>query len=253
MNCCEHYSGTSILHSLDPRLKLICLAMLAFTYSFLSSPVLLMAMILATFTLFMVSGLPGGFILARLKLPSFIILILVFTLPLISGDTVLFSLGPVSLKQEGLYSALLMAVRFFCIISTAMIILNTSPLLTYIKAVRAMGMPWIMADMAFLVFRYLQVIGDDYKRMKTSMKIRGFEGNRLSLGTLRTISWLTGGLLVRSLERSDWIYRSMRNRGYGSAGRSQHEFKAGRFDLAVSGAVIMTALCLAVLEIWLGR
>jgi len=253
LNCCEHCFGTSILHSLDPRLKLICLAVLAFTYSFLSSPVLLAAMILATFSLFMVSGLPGHFILARLKLPSFIILVLVFTLPLISGDTVLFSLGSVSLKQEGLYSALLVAVRFFCIISTVIIILNTSPLLTYIKAVRAMGLPWIMADMTFLVFRYLQVIGDDYRKMKTSMRIRGFEGNRLSLGTLRTISWLTGGLLVRSLERSDWIYRSMRIRGYGSAGRNQHEFKTGGFDLAISGAVIMTALCLAALEIWLGR
>lgn len=245
-------SRPCLLHSLDPRIKLLSLTILAFTYSFVSKPGLLAVIAAATFFLLAVSGLSGFFILRKLKLPSFIILALIITLPLVSGDTVLASLGPVSLRQEGLHSSLLIGTRFFCIIATALIIFNTSPLLDYIKAMRAMKLPWIMADMILLVFRYLQVIGDDYKRMRSSMKVRGFNGNRFNLKTLRTIAWLSGGLLVRSFERSDWIYRSMRIRGYGSRHTCRHDFQIGRIDLTVFAAVILTAGCLVVSEIILG-
>lgn len=249
----ELISRSSILHSFDPRIKLLSLIILAFTYSYVSKPVLLAAIVAVTFFLLAVSRLSPSFILGKLKLPSLIILALVITLPFVSGDTVLLSLGPVSLKQEGLSSSLLIGTRFFCIITTAMIIFNTSPLLDYIKAMRAMGLPWIMADMILLVFRYLQVIGDDYKRMKTSMKVRGFDGNRFNLQTLKTIAWLSGGLLVRSFERSDWIYRSMRIRGYGSKHTHRHDFQISKIDLAVSAGVILITLCLVVFEIILGR
>lgn len=225
---------------------------LAFTYSYVSKPALLALIATATFFLLAVSRLPFSFILRKLKLPSFIIIALVITLPFVSGDTQLTSLGPLSLKQEGLHSSLLIGTRFFCIITTAMIIFNTSPLLDYIKAMRAMRLPWIMADMILLVFRYLQVIGDDYKRMRSSMKIRGFDGNRFNVQTLRTIAWLSGGLLVRSFERSDWIYRSMRIRGYGSRHTQGHDFQTGRIDLAVCAGVILFTICLALFEIMLG-
>lgn len=249
----EFKSKPSLLHRLDPRIKLLSLVILAFTYSYVSRPVLLGTIVAVTLFLLALSRLSPSYILRKLKLPSFIILTLVITLPFVSGDIVLASLGPLSLKQEGLRSSILIGTRFFCIITTAMIIFNTSPLLDYIKSMRAMKLPWIMADMILLVFRYLQVIGDDYKRMKTSMKIRGFDGNRFNLQTLRTIAWLSGGLLVRSFERSDWIYRSMRIRGYGSKHIQGHDFQAGKTDLAVFAGVILLTGCLAFLEIVLER
>ena len=253
MSGSEPFSQAGVLHRLDPRIKLMGLMILAFSYSYVSNPLLLGVMGVATFTLWTVSGLSASFILKKLKFPSLIIMALVLTLPFISGETILMDLGVITLKQEGLVSSMIIAARFLCIISTALIVFNTSPLLDCIKAMRAMKLPWILADMIFLVFRYLQVIGDDYKRMRTSMQARGFDGNRFSLQTLRTIAWLSGGLLVRSFERSDWIYRSMRIRGYGNRGDYKHDFKVGRIDLVSLAAVILLASGLVTFQLLLGR
>ncbi|MFN2267099.1 MAG: CbiQ family ECF transporter T component, partial [Desulfonatronovibrio sp.] len=81
----DFISKTSLLQRLDPRIKLFCLIILAFTYSYVSKPVLLMIIVGATFFLLALSRLPFSFILGKLKLPSFIILALVITLPFVSG------------------------------------------------------------------------------------------------------------------------------------------------------------------------
>lgn len=226
---------------------------LAFSYSYLSNLMLLGVMGIATILLWTISGLSASFVLKKLKFPSLIIIGLVLSLPFISGETILMDLGVITLKQEGLVSAIIIGTRFLCIISTALIVFNTTPVLDYIKAMRAMKLPWILADMIFLVFRYLQVIGDDFKRMKASMQVRGFDGNRFSLQTLRTIAWLSGGLLVRSFERSDWIYRSMRTRGYGNRKVSNHDFQAGRIDLISLAGVILLASGLVIFQLLLGN
>lgn len=246
-------SRAAVLHRLDPRTKLVGLMILAFSYSYISNLLLLGVMGIATILLWTVSGLSASFVLKKLKFPSLIILALVATLPFISGETILMDLRVVTLKQEGLVSSIIIGTRFLCIISTALIVFNSTPVLDCIKAMRAMSIPWILADMIFLVFRYLQVIGDDYKRMRASMQLRGFDGNRFSFQTLRTIAWLSGGLLVRSFERSDWIYRSMRTRGYGNRNVYKHDFQAGRIDLISLAGVILLASGLVTFQLLMGN
>lgn len=253
MSGSESIQGSSVLHVLDPRIKLVSLMILAFSYSFVSTPLLLGVMGVATFLLWTASGLSASFILKKLKFPSLIIMALLLTLPFISGETILIDLGVISLKQEGLLSSIIIGTRFLCIITTALIILNSSHLLAYIKAMRAMGLPWIMADMALLVFRYLKVIKDDYTQMKTSMKLRGFDRHKLSFNNLRITAWLCGGLLVRGFERSDWIYRSMRLRGYGSQNSRDHDFRVKGSDGLAFGISIVIAAMLVFSELALRR
>lgn len=226
---------------------------LAFSYSYVSNPLLLGVMGVATILLWTTSRLSASFVLRKLRFPSLFVLTLVMSLPFISGETTLLDMGFIALKKEGLISSIIIASRFLCIITTALIVFNTSPLLEYIKAMRAMKLPWILTDMVFLVFRYLQVIGDDYKRMRASMQLRGFDGNRFSLQTLRTIAWLSGGLLVRSFERSDWIYRSMCLRGYGNRSVDKHDFQTGSIDLISLAGVILLASGLVIFQLLLGN
>jgi cobalt/nickel transport system permease protein len=248
----QESSKDSLLSQLDPRFKLANMMILAFSFSFVSDFRLLGSMIAITLVLFICSGLTVSFILRKLKAPSLIILALVAVLPFVSGESILLDLGVFTLKKEGLNSSLLMATRFLCIITMVLIILNTSSLLTYVRAMQAMGLPWVMTDMTLLVFRYLEVVKGDYTRMKTSMRLKGFTGKKLNYTNLKTFAWLCTGLLVRSLERSDWIYRSMRIRGYGSQELNRHDFKARRQDFFVLGVLIIIAAGLAGLEISLG-
>ena len=238
----EYAHLDSPFHRWDPRFKLIGLLVLIFAFSFVGELYMLPAMVAVTAAVYIISRLPVSFLLARLRYPSVFLLAIVLLLPFLSGDTVVMSIGPLDIHEEGLIAVLLIATRFLCILTVGLIIFGTAPFLTTMKAMRALGVPASLTDMALLTFRYLFEIGDYLHRMETAIKLRGFRERRLSIHGLGVLAWLGGSILVRSYERSEWVYKAMILRGYGHAERSQHEFRAGSGDLI---ALIVTLLVAA--------
>jgi cobalt/nickel transport system permease protein len=250
----DEYAGLdSPFHRWDARYKLVGLIILIFAFSFIRDLRLLPAMVLVTTAIYIISGLPARFILRWLRFPSVIILVIVLTLPFLSGERVIASLGPLALHQEGLLAALLIAVRFACIVTVGITLLGTTSLLNSIKAMRALGLPLIMADMALLTLRYLNELGETLSRMLTSMRLRGFRQRTLSPGGLKTFAWLSGSLLVRSYERSEWVYKAMILRGYGQPTRPREEFQARPADGFILGAIVFIAAALVTGDILLGH
>ena len=239
----EYTNIDSPLHRWDPRYKFIGLMVLIFAFSFVRDLRILPAMVAVTFAIFIISKLPVSFMAARLRYPSFFLLVIIIALPFISGNTVVMSIGPLEVRQEGLYSMLLIATRFLCILTIGMVIFSTAPFLTTIKAMRALGLPVILTDMTLLTFRYLYEIGDDLQRMRTSMRLRGFRANRFSIHGFGILASLGGSILVRSYERSEWVYKAMILRGYGHAEHPQNELCACSRDIT---ALVITVLVAAV-------
>ena len=236
---CAHLD--SPLHRWDPRCKFISLMVLIFAFSFIRDLRMLPAMVAVTCVIFIISRLPVSFMLTRLRYPSFFLLVLVLVLPFISGHTAVMSLGPLVIRQEGLISVLLIATKFLCILMIGLVIFSTAPFLTTIKAMRSLGLPAILTDMTLLAFRYLYEIGDDLQRMSTAMRLRGFRANRFSIRGLGILASLGGSILVRSYERSEWIYKAMILRGYGHAAHSQDEFRACSHDMVALALTLLVA------------
>ena len=249
----EYANLDSPFHRWDARYKLVGLITLIFAFSFIRDLRLLLAMVLVTTAMYIISGLPARFVLKRLRFPSLIVLVIVLTLPFLSGEKVMVGLGPLALRQEGLLAALLIAVRFVCIVTVGVTLLGTTPLLNSIKAMRALGLPLIMADMALLTFRYLHKLGQDLSRMLTSMRLRGFRQHNFSPSGLKTFAWLSGSLLVRSYERSEWVYRAMILRGYGQSPHPQGEYQASPGDALTLGAIALIAAAFIAGDILLGH
>jgi len=249
----EYANLDSPFHRWDARYKLVGLIILIFAFSFIRDLRLLLAMVLVTTAMYIISGLPARFVLKWLRFPSFIVLVIVLTLPFLSGEKIMVGLGPLALRQEGLLAALLITVRFICIVTVGVTLLGTTPLLNSIKAMRALGLPLIMADMALLTFRYLHELGQDLSRMLTSMRLRGFRQHNFSPGGLKTFAWLSGSLLVRSYERSEWVYRAMILRGYGQSSRPHGEYQASLGDALTLGAIALIAAALIAGDILLGH
>ena len=239
----QHAHLNSPIHRWDPRFKLIGFLSLIFAFSFISELYLLPAMAMATLSIFTISRIPGTFILNRLRYPSFFVFVVVIMLPFISGSDVLFSIGPLDVNQEGVEAAIIISVRFFSILTLGLILFGTAPLLTSIKAMRSLGLPAILADMTLLTFRYLFEIGNYLHQMETALRLRGFNARRFSPRGFSTLAWLGGSILVRSYERSDWVYKAMIMRGYGQASDiSQSDFKARPLDIMGLGLVIFIAI-----------
>ncbi len=246
----QHAHLNSPIHRWDPRFKLIGFILLIFTFSFMSHLYLLPAMAAVTITIFAISRIPVSFILARLRYPSFFLFIVVIMLPFISGSDVLFNIGILDVNKEGCEAALLISVRFFCILTLGLILFSTAPLLISIKAMRSLGLPSILADMTLLTFRYLFEIGNYLHQMETALRLRGFRARRFSRRGFGTLAWLGGSILVRSYERSEWIYKAMIMRGYGRDTKmTQGSFQTSIRDILALGLLALLATGFVVVQV----
>jgi cobalt/nickel transport system permease protein len=249
----EYSHLDSSLHRWELRCKLIGFLMLIFAFSYVRDLVMLLVMIAVTGTIYIMSRLPVSFLLRRLHYPSVFLLMVVLILPFASGQTVIMSFGPLDLRQEGLFSALLIVVRFLSILILGLILFGTAPFTNTIKAMRALGLPAIMADMVLLSFRYLHEIGSDLRKMQIAARLRGFRYRWFSLQGLSVPAWLSGSILVRSYERSEWIYKAMLLRGYGQDGGLQNEFQINIRDIVILAIFLIVAAGFVAGDVLLGH
>jgi cobalt/nickel transport system permease protein len=243
----------SPIHQWEPRCKLVGLMALIFAFSGVQHLGLLAGMVVLAIALYRVSQIPISFLLGRLRYPGFFLLGMVGFLPFIAGDTVIYSMGPLALRLEGCLATLSIATRFLCIFTVAIVLFGTAPFLTSIKAMRGLGLPSVLADMMLLSYRYLEELGDRLRTMKIAMKLRGFQGNKLSYRNLRILASLVGTLLVRSYEQSQRVYQAMRLRGYGQSPRLVPKQSVDRRDILFLGvALVVAATFVAAEMLWSG-
>ena len=221
----------SPIHKWEQSSKIVALLALIFAFAFVKQLILLPAMILVTSTLYILSRLPLSFLLTRLHYPGLFIIAVVLFLPFAVGNTVIFSLGFLQIKQEGCLLVCLIVVRFLCIFTVSTILFATAPFLSSIKAMRSLGLPNIIVDMMLLSYRYLEELAQMLETMQIGMKLRGFQFKQFNSRNLNTIASLIGTLLVRSYDRSVLVYQAMILRGYGSrAGNFRQNNKANKIS-----------------------
>jgi cobalt/nickel transport system permease protein len=246
----------SPFHHWDARYKLVGMLALIFAFSFVKELWLLPLLLTITVVIYAISRLPASFLVTRLKYPGVFLLAAAVVLPLFSGTTVLFQLGPLAVRQEGLLAFLLVAVRFFCILTLGIVLFGSAPFLTSVKAMRALRLSPVLADMMLLAYRYIFEIGHEFQTMETAMRLRHFDARRLSARGLRTLAALSGTLIVRSYEQSERIYKAMVLRGYGhgAAGSvaAAAQFKATRRDGVALALMLALAAAVVAAQFMLG-
>ena len=249
----------SPLHRWQQSYKLVGLLSIIFAFAFIQNVWLLPVMLLITCILFGLSEIPLAFLIKRLHYPSWFILAVVILLPFISGSTPILQWGYLTIREEGCWAALLVSVRFFCILTISLVLFGTAPFLSSIKAMRSLGLPRVIVDMTLLSYRYLEELGEMLTTMQRAMRLRGFRPQGFSRRNLKVFAQLTGSILVRSYERSLRIYQAMILRGYGcqkSPRKNCWKFELILRDSYSWWATIMamiTAILLVVLEVILPR
>lgn len=247
----------SPLHRWQQEYKLVGLLSIIFAFAFVQNIWLLPIMVLITCVLFTLSQIPVSFLFKRLRYPSWFILAVIILLPFVSGETTVFQLGSLVIKEEGCWQALLVSVRFFCILTVSLVLFGTAPFLSSIKAMRSLGLPIVVVDMTLLSYRYLEELGETLTTMQRAMKLRGFQPKGFNRRNLEIFAQLTGSILIRSYDRSLRIYQAMILRGYGSPRkttetRSNFLVKKGEYqNLLATFVAILTGIILIMLEITL--
>ena len=115
--------------------------------------------------------------------------------------------------EAGLEVACLVSARVLAMGLVAASALDAAPFERTIRALQELRAPRALTNTALLTYRYLFVFREDLGRIQAALAARGFRASP-NLATARTFGGVTGGLLVRSLARTERVERAMRCRGY---------------------------------------
>lgn len=222
-------AGDSILHGLDPRIKLALT--LAFILSVSLTPVgawpiyvLLLALALSASV---ASELGLGFVTRRsaLALPfvlaAFPVIFTVKGAPLASIQLGAWTL---TLTQPGVERFVSVALKSWLSVQMAILLTATTSLPDLLLAMRSMGLPRLLVAVLGLMWRYLAVLVDEALRMMRARESRSGSWEGRGGGTVpwraRVTGAMAGTLFLRGYERSERIYNAMLARGYDGSIRS---------------------------------
>lgn len=235
--------GGGLVGRLDPRTRIVAallfavaavaahgLAAQALAFA-LAAVLALLARLPLKPTLRRLAALEGFMLLALVSLP--------FTVP---GPPVADILGW-SASAEGLRrtAAILLVANAVTLATQAL--LAGMELVALGHALGRLGAPARLVALLLFTVRYVDVLQQEYSRLRLAMRARGFRP-RTGWHTWRSFGWLVGMLLVMSVERSERIHAAMRLRGFTGRFHCLDEGRAGMLDwgFAAAHAASVTAM-----------
>lgn len=214
------------LARIDPRVRLAMALLFAVTLALLSKPLALGVALLVAVLAVAASGLSPGQALRRMAGVEAFLIVLVATLPFTVPGTPVVSVAGLSASAEGLQRALVLVIRVNAAVLAIIALLGGLGGQQLAGAMTGIGLPPVLASLLLLTLRYIVTFGEEYRRLRVAMRVRGFRpgSNR---HTWRSLGHLVGMLLVRSLERAERVRAAMLCRGYN-----------GRFPIAAQGPLL---------------
>ncbi|MCJ2541415.1 cobalt ECF transporter T component CbiQ [Thermostichus vulcanus] len=205
----------SWIHRWRPLPKLLGLLGLVVAFAAVQRLALLPVLGVVAAGLWGLSGLPWRLWLRRLAGPGVLVSGLILVLPFWLGETVLWRWGSLAVRWEGIAEVLRIGIRLGAIFTLSLLLLETTPLMELLAALRRLGIPDLLLELAWLTYRYLQELGSQWQQMRRAAQLRGWRPGESLRQDLPFLASLLGTLLVRSYERSERVYQALRLRGYG--------------------------------------
>ena len=259
----QFFPGESVLHKMDPRIKIILVLLFIVLIFFVKTFYGYLAIAAFVALLIISTGVPVRYILRGLK-PIFFIVLLTFVLNslMTPGENPLFAWRFINITKEGLKNATFLSVRLILlVIGSQLLTLTTSPLgLTdgierLANPLKKIGFPaHEMAMMMTIALRFIPTLLTETDRIMKAQISRGadFETGNL-IQKAKSLVPLLVPLFVSAFRRADELALAMEARCYqGGQGRTRMKvLKTSKYD--AYGTLVFLALVAAIVaeNIWL--
>lgn len=228
----QFYNTDSVIHRLDPRVKIIFTLVYVITLFFPRNPFLYLAAFLVLAVYIRLSQVPLKFILKGLKALAMIILFtVVVNLFTVKGVTVVFQWGFIKITEAGLVSAVYLGLRLvFMIIGSSMMTYTTTPnaltdglekMLGWMKKLNVPVHEFAM--IMSIALRFVPILVEELDKIMKAQMARGidFKEGKL-LARLRKLMPIILPLFVSAVRRSNELALAMDARCYhGGEGRTK--------------------------------
>jgi cobalt/nickel transport system permease protein len=217
----QHHHGSSLIHRLDPRVKLVGTLLFILAATLLPPGAWLPYALLFAASLVVAqrTGLGAGFALRR----SFVALpfaLAAITLPFTVPGETLAVLGPLTISAEGTVRFASILVKSWISIQIALLMTYTTAFPDLLWAMRALRLPSVLVAIVGFMYRYLFVLADEGLRLTRARAARSgvAPDGRRSGGSVvwrgKVAGGMVGNLTLRAFERSERIHDAMTARGF---------------------------------------
>lgn len=238
----------SPIHTWDARWKLIAIVPLIFVCAAVKSAPGLLCAALVSSTMVIISGLPIRHVLKILKAPFYFIIIMTPVLMLTSGGERLISWEMISVYRSGLYIAARLAIKALSIMLLFICLFGTARLQESMKAMEFFKLPPILLSLLFFTYRYIFLYLEEFGKLLTAARLRGYTLLRGLKGLKSTVSILVT-LLIRSYEQSERVYAAMRLRGYTGAFPTLCHFKTQASDVLKTSLLLSLSVLIVYMDV----
>ena len=230
-------SGNSYIHSIDPRLRVLFAFLLSVTVAVAEGFLTLGISLIIAIALIRAARLNIPAVSKRLTTLLGFLLLIWIVLPLTFQGDGIAQFGYLTVYRPGIELSTRISLKSTTILLLLIALVTTMPVTLLGHVLYFFRVPTKLVFLLLITYRYLFVIGEEYTRLRTAMRIRGFQAGT-NLHSFKTIAYLVGMLFVRASLRAERVSRAMRLRGFKGTFHSLEDFRA--FNTTILFPVLLT-------------
>ncbi len=241
----QYLPGETVIHRLDPRVKILMTMFLMICLFLVHSFVFLGAIALFLIFIIRLAHIPSKILIRGLRpMVMIIVVALFFNVFFTQGETVLWEWGIIKLTEEGLRYAGFMLFRILLlVIGTSLMTLTTSPI-QLTDGLEKLMSPWKkfgfpageIAMMMTIALRFIPLLIEEADKIMKAQKARGADFDTGSIfQRAKNMLPILIPLFVNALKRADELALAMEARCYRSGeGRTRMvELKFRKADIFI--------------------
>ncbi len=241
--------GTSFVHRLDPRVRLASAAVFSICTALLRQPAAASGALILAGAVLALSRPPLAPLAKRVASVNTFILFLWATVPATMPGETAIALGPLDFSREGVALAWLVTLKSNAILLAFLGLVTTMDSPAMGHALDRLGVPPKLVFLFLFTYRYLHVIAEEWRRLLTAARLRGFVP-RTGMHSYRAIAHLLAMVLVNSFDRSGRVYQAMVLRGFSGRFASVTRFRAGASDALFALFWLTATAALAMMDLY---
>lgn len=232
--------GDSFIHRCDPRVKILITLLFSLLFATTKHFLVPSLGLIIALSMVWITQLPRRPLLQRLLTLNLFNLLIFIVLPFtIPGEG--WQLGLLQFSNHGLLQAIEITIKTNTILLWLTVLLSTIETVILAHALRYFYIPDKLILLLLFTLRYIEVLHQEYSRLRQAMKIRAF-CPKMNAHTYRSIAHLVGMLLIKSFDRSERMMAAMKCRGFHGKFFLLHDFQLNRADLSFGALMLSVGL-----------
>jgi len=205
--------GSSIIHQLDPKIRLVSAFVVSLAAATCDSLPVAAIYLFISIVFVVMAKLDIRDVFNRFKPVFWFLLMIWVILPVTFEGSVVLQYGVLNVTDEGLLFCAKITIKSITILMIFMSLVSTMTVASLGNGLHCLHIPDKMVFLLLMSYRYIAVIEDEYKRLLRAAKFRGFSPGT-NMHSYKTFAYLAGMLFVRAAFRAKRVHHAMKCRGF---------------------------------------